>query len=183
MARPAKTRRLADIDPVAFAVAVSQCATDHVAGLICIPERKVNWTVSVLEDLLVYEATALAHYAKAGVRPETDDIEDILWVVCQTLFSHAMVEHSIVTPDDIDVDSASDLGIVLLATQARLRIARNERVPVRELACLAGLDPDHVRLLARDGQMAQGQMALIAGGVTAKVTKQWLEARGVALPS
>ena len=195
MGRPAKTRRLADIDPSTFALVISKYAADHIASLLHLPQRKVNWPVPVLEDwlvedILVYEATTLAHYAKTGERlavlpsgvvcePPDNSIEDVVRVVCRTLFSYAMVDDAMVTPDDVDLEPASDLGIVLLAAQARIRLARNEAVPVRELACLANIDPDHVRLLARDGQMIQGQMALVAGGIASPIAREWLAARGV----
>ena len=182
MGRPAKTRRLADIDPIAFGLVISKYATDHVMGLIHLPPRKVNLTLPRPEDLLVYEATALARFAQAGERPDAD-IEDIVRVMCRTLFSYAMVDDEMVTPDDVDLDPSSDLGIVLLAAQARIRLTRNETVPVRELACLANVDPDHVRLLARDGQIVKGEMALVAGGIASPIAREWLATRGVALSS
>ena len=160
MARPTTKRRLRDIDPDTFSRDVVERYMNHLVTLLGEHVRD-----SLIEpiDVLKTEAALLATYAKNG------DGVSLVRAKASCLAVRMMRDS---TEHNADTDT------VLLAAQARIHLDCNQEVPVRELACLAGVDPDHVRLLGRQGEIA------IAGGVVApQIAKQWLTARGVPLPS
>ena len=177
MARPTTKRRLRDIDPDEFGRDVAERVKAHVTDLFSDEDTDIARIIARHHDAVAEEAGLLAQYARDGgfnaERAGHMLLTVRVWLYsCAARTSHATIGKLDGSPND-------DIGIVLLAAHARVRLGRGEAVPVRELACLASVDPDHVRLLAR-----QGQMALISGGVIApQIAKQWLETRGVALPS
>jgi len=176
MARPSATLRLKDIDPTAFGAEVERLATDHVASLLMQLSVDATWSIPEHGRLLAREAAMLAMYAQQGLVGDWThhgNAADALVSVCAALYTRA-VSPEVGGPDDVDVDPTDEIGIVILAAQARIRIDRKQPVPVRELACLAGIDPDHVRLLGR-----KGEIAVVDGAVAAKVARRWLGARGV----
>lgn len=75
---------------------------------------------------------------------------------------------------DSEADAGDAIGVVLLAAQARVRISLRQRVPVRELAALAEVDPDHVRLLGR-----RSEIEVQNGTVRSAQAKRWLSGRRV----
>jgi len=68
------------------------------------------------------------------------------------------------------------VALVLEAAQARVSLELGDGVDAVQLAALADLSPQQVRLLAR-----QGALKLKAGTASAAQAKRWLEARGVAV--
>lgn len=177
MARPTTALRLADIDPAAFGAEVERLVTDHATTLLMAVSIDATWQLPEHAGQLRHEATMLAAYAQRGLVGDWahhGNAADALVAVCAALYTCAGRRHEIGGPDDVDVDPTDQLGIVILAAQARIRIDQKEPVPVRELACLAGVDPNHVRLLGR-----QGELAVVDGAVAAKVARRWLGARGV----
>ena len=120
----------------------------------------------------------LAMYAQQGLIGDWTDhgcAADALVSVCAALYSQAGRPGAIGGPEDVDVDPTESPDIVLLAAQGRIRIDRRQRVPVRELACLASVDPGHVRLLGRNGELE-----VIDGEVRAAECRRWLSGRGIA---
>ena len=160
MARPTAKRRLRDIEPDDFGRDVVERYMSHLVALL--GEHVRNSLIEPI-DVLKTEAALLATYAKNGngvslVRAKAS------YIAVRAMY------------DSTEYDANTDT--VLLAAQARIHLDCNQAVQVRELACLAGVDPDHVRLLARQGEIT------IEGGVVApQIAKQWLTARGVPLPS
>ena len=55
-----------------------------------------------------------------------------------------------------------------------MRLAQAEAVSRRDLAVLASIDPAHVSLLAR-----KGEIEIVDGEVAASVARRWLSGRGV----
>lgn len=161
MARPTTKRRLRDIDPDTFGRDVAERYMNHLVTLL---GEHVRESLNDPIDVLKAEAALLASYAKNG------DGVSLVRAKASCLAVRMMrdsTEHN-----DADTDT------VLLAAGARMRLGDNQAVPVRELASLAGVDPDHVRLLGRQGEIT------IEGGVIApQDAKRWLAARGVELPS
>ena len=177
MARPTTKRRLRDIDPNDFGRDIADRVKAHVTALLDVNDVDLARIVARHLVDVAEKASLLAQYALDGAI-EVERASAALFAVRMWLYSCAAHATNMVI-EKPDVFPSEDIGLVLLAAHARVRLSRKQAVPVRELACLAGVDPDHVRLLAR-----QGQMAMISGGVVAsKIAKQWLTARGVPLTS
>lgn len=176
MARPSSTPRLRDIDPIAFGRNVAGRVLEHATSLLLKIDLGANWKLEGA-PFLELEARMLALYARRGLIGDWTDhgcAADALVSVCAGLYSQASRPGVIGGPDDADVDPTDEIGVVLLAAQARIRIDRKQRVPVRELACLASVEPQHVRLLGR-----QGEIEIEDGSVRAAECRRWLSARGV----
>lgn len=76
-----------------------------------------------------------------------------------------------------EADLDDPLALVLVAAWARVTLAKDEPVMVRQLAALAGLDPDVVRRMADAGELAlSGQRPRTADAGEAR---RWLSGRGV----
>lgn len=179
MARPSATPRLSTLDASAVADEVIDRVTNHVTTLLLALDHSCTWSIpESAVCLLRHEASWLATYAQRGlpVGDWTDHgcAADALVSVCASLYSQAGRPGAIGGPEDVDVDPTEPVDIVLLAAQARIRIDRRGRVPVRELACLASVDPDHVRLLGR-----KGEIEVEDGEIRAAECRRWLSARGV----
>ena len=173
MARPTTKRRLRDIDPDIFSRDVAERYMNHLVTLL--GEHVRNSLIEPV-DVLKTEAALLATYAKNGdgvslVRAKTS------YVAVRMM--HDSTKHN-ADPTGFGATGPAgrDTDTVLLAADARLHLDCDQAVPVRELACLAGVDPDHVRLLGR-----QGEIAIIDGVIAPQDAKRWLAARGVKLPS
>lgn len=176
MARPSSTPRLRDIDPVAFGEEVVRLVTDHAVSLLMQIDPSATWSIPH-GILLQSEARMLAMYAHRGLIGDWTNhgnAADAYVSLCNALFTQAGRPHEIGDVPDDDLDPTDPIGIVLLAAKGRIRIDRRERVHVRELACLAGVDPDHVRLLGR-----KGEIEIEDGEVRAAECRRWLGARGV----
>lgn len=75
-----------------------------------------------------------------------------------------------------DVDPGAAIGVVLVAARARLRIVGGEAITARELAHLAGLADNHVRLLIRRGAVRAAARSRLIG---AREAARFLAARGI----
>ena len=69
---------------------------------------------------------------------------------------------------------ARNLALVLTAALGREAVETGRPVTVAQVAALAGVDPNHVRLLARGGELPVN-----GGEVPAEDARRWLVARGV----
>ena len=179
MARPTTKRRLRDINPDDFGREVAERVKTHVTDLFL--DRKDKTASRLFEHRLLTvekEATIVAQYAQGGAL-DLNRACDVLFAVCARLYSNAGKAFNFDALEKLDIFPSDNIRVVLLAARARIRLGHREAVPVRELACLAGIDPDHARVLLR-----QGQMTLITGGVVAPdVAAKWLATRGVSLSS
>lgn len=79
-----------------------------------------------------------------------------------------------VDADEIRLDTRSAIGVVLIATLARLKLRVDEPVSARDLGALAGLSAVSVRFLAR-----AGELAIVDSEIAADEARRWLAARGV----
>lgn len=80
-----------------------------------------------------------------------------------------------VDADDLDPDSLEDrLALVITAALGREALDDGAPVSVGQLATLAGVSPDHVRLLGR-----RGEITVEGGQVGAEEARRWLVGRGV----
>lgn len=178
MARPTSAPRLRTLVPQDVAAEVVQLVTDHATTLLLAVDPSATWSLPSATALR-WTTQLLVGYAQRGL-PATDwphhgAAADALLDVCSALYSCAgrPGDFDLGSIDD-EVDPSEPIGIVLLASSARIRIDKRERVPVRELAAVAGVDPDHVRLLAR-----KGELEVVEGEARAKEARQWLSGRGV----
>lgn len=187
MARPTDAPRLRALVPQDVAEEVVRLVTDHATQLLIHLDPSATWSLPGPASLR-WTTQLLVSYAQRGLAatdwqrgvaavdwPHHGAAADALLDVCSALYSCAG------RPGDFDlgaiddeVDPSEPIGVVLLAASARIRIDKRERVPVRELAALAGVDPDHVRLLAR-----RGELELVGGEAKAKEARRWLSGRGV----
>ena len=170
MARPTTKRRLRDIDPSDFGRDIADRVKTHVTALLDVKSLDIAHIVARHLVDVAKEASLLAQYARDGAL-DAERASDALFAVRVWLYSCAADSSSAAVEK---LDAIEDVNVVLLAAHARIRLGCGVAIPVRELACLAGIDPDHVRLLAR-----QGEIAIVDGAATAKVARRWLAARGV----
>lgn len=175
--RPSSTPRLRDIDPAAFGAEIHDAVLGHIAHLAI--RIDVTWNAPQgHSSSLRWTAQLLAGYAQIGL-PATDwpdhgCASDALLDVCSALYSCAGEPDFGLGELEGEVDATTPVGIVLLAAHARVRIATRQRVPVRELAALAGVDAHHVRLLGRKGELEVDDAT-----VRAAECRRWLSGRGV----
>lgn len=73
------------------------------------------------------------------------------------------------------VEADDEVGVVILAALARIRIDQRKPVALRELAVLSGLSLRQVQHLAKQGEIA----AIADGRVSASHARAWLSARAV----
>jgi hypothetical protein len=182
MARPTNAVRLRDLTPQSVGDDVYRLVQDHVTSLLLALDPSAVWKTSPETSTLRWDTQLLVGYAQKGL-PATDWPDhgcalDALQSVCAALYSQAGDPGTFgVGALETEADPDSAIGVVLLAAHARQRISpryAREPVPVRELAALAGVDPGHVRLLAR-----QGELAVEDGHVRPAEARRWLSGRGV----
>lgn len=195
MARPTTvTLRLADLDPRAVAGEVVSQVRNHIAHLsLCLSpgiewresggdggdgslasarpaETNLGWTVEQL--------TRFAQVGELGDWREPATAADAILDVLSALYTSAGDPN--IGGGDLDVadaDPDSAIGLVLVASHARVRLARRggAGLSARELGALAGLSATQVRLLAR-----QGELTLEDGVCPRAEARRWLSGRGVA---
>jgi hypothetical protein len=177
MARPSSVPRLRDLTPQAVADEVVRLVTDHVASLCMRLDLGAEFRVPE-GGTLHFTTQLLTGYAQRGLGatdwPDHSCATDAMLDVCCALYTSAGDPDIGAGALDTDVDASDAIGIVLLAAHARVRIAQRERVPVRELAALASVDPQHLRLLGRSGEID-----IEDGTVRAAIARRWLSGRGL----
>lgn len=185
MARPVtNTPRLSTIDPAQLALDVARGAQDHLVHLLfafASPDAPPP-------DLwqLRHTVSTLAAYAVHGAALDAPVQEYLLSLL--PLWTYAMgASSSVDTPefdralagdlDDLDDDWRGRLVLVMVAAIGRETLAKaRSTVSVAQLAALASMSPDSVRLLGR-----KGEIVIDEGDVSGKEARRWLGARGVAL--
>lgn len=125
------------------------------------------------ETDLAWSIRDLCAWAQRG-EGEPAEIPDLLASVCSALYPQPIDGGA----DEIadlaqDADPETEIGLVLAAAWARLRLSRGESLSTAQLAALGSVDPQHVRLLVR-----QGEIAAEEGQVHADEARRWLSARG-----
>lgn len=187
MARPTTTLRLSDIDPAALSADITGEMARHIARLAAplSPGLTVHVDGPHGDSGVGLSAADLARYAR-GEGGLDSTVEDYA-VELVPLLSSPLATGSALPPvltrwlagqvdaDDLDPDSLEDrLALVLTAALGREALDHRQPVSVGQLATLAGVSPDHVRLLGR-----RGEVAVEGGQVSAEEARRWLAGRGV----
>lgn len=187
MARPTTTLRLSDIDPAALSAAITEAVAHHV-GRLAVP-LSPGLTVHVEgphgDSGVGLSAADLARYAR-GEGGLDSTVEDYAVELVPLLASPLATGGDLplvltrwlsgqVDADLLDPGSLEDrLALVLTAALGREALDHGQPVSVGQLAVLAGVSPDHVRHLAR-----KGEVTVKDGQVSAEDARRWLVGRGV----
>lgn len=170
MSPPTTRPRLSQVDPDALGQQTVAQMRDHLG------RQAVAVGLTVVEAGpadLAYTIADLARYARDGVALDAPVQEYLVSLI--PLWS-APLGHA---PSPLEIEDEADpdepLGLVIHAALAREAIEQGQPVTARQLGALAGVDAQHIRLLARDGEID-----LDAGRATAKEARRWLSGRGVA---
>jgi hypothetical protein len=176
MAPPSTKPKLAALDPTAVADAVCQQVADHVSRLAtqlwggCTPQS------GLVVGTLHAEVQALVQWAQTGRAWDWEDSGDA-WDAASQIVS--ALYGSAAGNEDLgdligDADPETPIGIVLVATHCRVRIAQRESVTARQVAALAGLSARQVRQIVEDGELT-----MEGGEIEAREAKRFLRARGI----
>ena len=184
MVRPASTPRLRDLQPEAVAGEVVRLVREHLRRLAFCLVPGVAWKEVGNEPErsdLAWRVLHLVQFAQTGGLADWEDeslVVDALQEVCSALYSRAGEPGTFgvgAMEEAVGGAELDAIGLVLVGAFARYKLPRRAlRVTSRELGVLAGVDPDHVRLLAR-----QGELELKDGTVGRAEARRWLVARGV----
>lgn len=180
MAPPTTKARLANIDPVNFGREVADRVVHHLARYVATLSPGVRLEIDCgtngLESSgVALSATDLCRWTQTGTGEHPDEARDSLQALCEALYVRPCDEGTYAVSDlDDDADPTSDFGAVVVAAACRLALLDGEAVTPRWLGALASVDAEHVRLLAR-----RGELALVDGEISAEEARRWLSGRGV----
>lgn len=196
MARPVTdTPRLAAIDPQRLAAEVCAGVLDYAAHLLLSVATSAagQWRLPEPDGLLDlrYTVVTLAGYAQ-GRHGLDAPVEEYLISLLPLWQYPAHARGSVDTPeydramrgdlDDLADDWRGQLCLVMVAATGREAMSAGRPVSVAQLAALAGVSPDHVRLLARRGELDLSGGAHLTGAplaADAATARRWLSGRGV----
>src|SRR5690606_62756 len=111
---------------------------------------------------LRYAAEMLVHYAQGGIPAvqkaggdwrHHGNAGDAFVEVCHALYSCAAGEQVDPLAVADDADPADELGLVIIAAGARVRLDQGGALAPRELGALAGLTAERVRQLIQAGEI------------------------------
>lgn len=173
--------RLLAIHPDDIAAEVERRVVDHLHRLALDVGAEVRAEATL--GTLRAEARALTVYAQRGL-PVWDWTDSGmasagLLSVLAALYSRAAdggIEHTAIDVVD-DLDPSDDVGLVLVAAAARIRLDRDVPVTARELGALVGLTAVRVRQLIAAGELRATDER--PARVKARDARRWLAARGV----
>lgn len=123
---------------------------------------------ALAETDLAWTVGDLCRYAQTGAMGDWEDTSDVLEVADEIADALGSSRAELAADDD------RDIGLVMAGALARVDLAAGESVTAHQLGVLAGVDPQHVRLLAR-----QGEIAIEGGEIAADEATRWLGSRGV----
>lgn len=187
MARPSLTLRLSQIDPDTLAADLATAMADYLGRLAVPLSPGLTVHVSGPHGTVGVALTAadLARYARGEGSLEglvSDYALELTALLDSPLASHRGELPPVLSRwlrGDVDVstlhpDELTDrLALVIVAAFGREAMASGEPLSVAQLAALAGVDPDHVRLLGR-----KGELDVDGGAVSAEEARRWLASRG-----
>lgn len=183
MSRPSKTPRLKDFEPADIGDELFALVHGHIKYLLGLLDlsSKMPRAPRVSEHCrLQWLMTELVRYAQHGLWATEwtshEEVRRVTQEVIQVFYARAADGPSHVYRFD-GSEKSTRVNIVLWAAEARAALALSPNsvsvsVSVRGLACLAGVDPDHVRLVAR-----QGAFSIKNGYVKAAPARRWLSNR------
>lgn len=188
--RPAETPPilLADLDPKAIAAEVCRLVIEHLHSVAMRLDMHVQLrleTDGAEPGALGLGPTvqALTQFAQRGLPvwdwTHTGMASDACLDVFAALYSAAGTPEigGGITDMVDEVDPSDEIGTMLLAAFARIRIDQRGEIAPRELAVLAGVSSQYVRHLVRTGELEACPGRQVR--VPAKDAKRWLAARGV----
>ena len=186
MARPTASLRLRDIDPDALAASVTEAVTEYL-GRLSLP-LSPGLTIHVSGPhgatgigLTLLDLTRYARGDGSLEGPVSDYALELVPLLDSPLAPHTGDLPPVLSRwfrGDVDLstlrtDSLPDrIALVITAAFAREALASGAHVSVGQVAALAGVDPDHVRLLAR-----KGEIVAESGHVSAGEAQRWLSTR------
>lgn len=187
MARPTKTPRIATLSPAVVAAEVDKRLLDHLNNLSFIGGFGITVRVDVRGPSdLACTAQALCEYAQRGLPVWDWETHEEAADACQSLVSRFWSPPAEAGSGTFglgplgdgyeEADMSDPIELVLVAAWARVELSRDEPVTARQLAALAGLDPQAVRLMAREGEIKLHGKPAVAAPSEAR---RWLAARGV----
>lgn len=187
MARPTASLRLSQIDPVQLVRDVNSALAEHIATLarIVAPGYTVHLTGPVGDTDIGLTLLDLARYA-VGLDAHLDGpVSDYALSLLALLDAPLRAEDGQHPPpldrwlsgrvdlSGLDPESLPDrLCLVVTAAFGREALAAGAPLSVAQLAALVGVDPDHVRLLGR-----RGEIVVESGHVSAGEAQRWLSTR------
>lgn len=186
MSRPALTPRLGDLEPRDVVRAAFELLDKHwqnVAALLRDGKAPPVDGWDAMDGYFGRDLYALTVYAQHGEwrRDLPDHAKDplaALLVVGECLYAQPGRPGALTVAQlEAGVDGAAldAVGLVLVGAYARTKLeTRGSALTARELGVLAGVDPQHVRLLAR-----RDAISLEGGGCPRAEARRWLAARGV----
>lgn len=182
MAPPNKFARLNQIDPESLGNKVQEHVEEHVAS-ICL-QLGIEWHNEPAVPQLVFSVKTLASYAMRGGYLDAP-VEEYLISIAPPVWSRAADEGTFHTAefDDADPDKLvpgnwlDELVLVMRSAIAREKLEQGESVSPAELAMLASMAGDAIRLLCSRGEIA----ATKDGGwlIASEEAKRFLELRRV----
>jgi hypothetical protein len=187
MARPTSAPRISTLSPAVVAAEVDRRLLEHLGQLAFVGGFGITVRVDVRgsSDLAV-TAQALCEYAQKGLPVWDWETDEEAADACQSLVSRFWSPPAEAGSGTFglgplgdgyeEADMSDPIELVLVAAWARVELSRDEPVTARQLAALAGLDPQAVRLLAREGEIKLHGKPAVAAPSEAR---RWLAARGV----
>lgn len=168
MGRPTHRPRLTELDSreVEAALLASVEGALTAAGSTLTATQRVELRLS---------AAQIAQWAKAGALVDGWDarrVEQALVGFARLLYAGTVSDGlERLRTDEIPISDC--LGLACVAAWARVLLARGESITAKQIATLAGCDPQHVRFVSRDGELR-----MEAGKIDAEEARRWLRARG-----
>jgi hypothetical protein len=196
MARPTDKIRIQNIDPELVAADVDERMDKALSKMIESALLDVSLNISEAPVKLHRSRTSnlamtgrdLAIFAQQGLCGSLD-WEDHS---CAADAAHELVSRLYARPvealqsgsgnvgpldEALDADLDDPLSLVLVAAWARWELSQGAPLTARQLAAIAGLDPDVVKRMGREGELRFN--AERPATVNAKEAKRWLKARGI----
>jgi hypothetical protein len=189
MAPPRTTPVLRDIDADAVAREVVDLCAQHAEQLRMQIAPTEVWPMPPDTGTALGIGATVAYltvYAKTGVDPEAGDhstseqlAAERLADVCGALYSRAVDQSRLEVPELAieGEDPATPIAVVIVAANARMRLAQGQALSTREVATLASCSARTVRAAAADGALVRGE----DWRIPADEARRWLACRGVAV--
>ncbi len=177
------TPRLSTLDPRGVANEVVRLVTEHVWSLLfhLDSNARVEIPTDGVGTSLGFSTALLVKWTQTGTNGEdwnSGMAQDAVQMICEALYSRAGEPGTFgigpIEEAQEALDPDTSIGLLLVAAWTRIQLAQGLPVSAVQLAALAGLSAEHVRLLAR-----QGELQLVEGEVQSDEAKRWLKARGV----
>jgi hypothetical protein len=179
MAPPSTKPILRQIDPQSLGERIATQVLEHIARL------SVHLSPGVVVHIdsrdgasasgVALSVADLVAWAKDGVGA-LEEIPDLLLNVASILYARPIDQGTFQVSDldEVEADPDTEIGVVLVAANARLLLARGQPIDARQLAAVSGGSAVNIRRLIREGEIGQQD-----GCVPASSARRWLSERKV----